>query len=286
MWGVGDVIHERAVVRELMQRHSQVWLQTHNVAPLHDLIEDGLRIVQVPHPRIRERTTIPPQGQPPSNIDRRTINYHKAEIDVAGTILAAQFMCAGLPLPEWPDFSMPIRPDWNAEVEHWLKGVTRPIMIYRPIVLNRFWHRPNRSPDPEAYAALYASIRAQFFVISVGHIADGAEWIVGPEPEVDLHLDRGELAFEDLAALTARADLCFCNPGFMPVLSQAVGCPTIVVYGGNESSRTTNAAGAHMAPSLFIDVDRPCDCHDYHHACDKTITLPPALERVRAFCAP
>lgn len=284
MWGVGDVIHERAVVRELMKIYDPIWLQTHNAAPMWDLVEAGLRLVMVANPRIRERTRFMLHAPPAAPTQRRTINYHKAEIEAAGTILGAQFMCANIPMPEFPDFSLPIAPAWHYDADQYIAmwNTDKPIMIYRPIVLNNFWHRPNRAPDPDAYAALYDSIRRDYFVVSVSDIGS-REWRVGPTPDVDASLDHGELDFETMAALTSKADLCFCNPGFMPVLSQSVGCPTIVVYGGNESSRTTNSAGAHLAPSLFIDVDNPCDCHDYHHQCNKTITLPPALERVRTF---
>ncbi len=86
-----------------------------------------------------------------------------------------------------------------------------------------------------------------------------------------------------MAALWAEAALIFSPAGFGPVLAQAVGTPSITVYGGRESFKTTQRAGAHLAPTLGIDPIRPCDCHSHRHACRKSIDEPRALQKIEAF---
>jgi len=142
-------------------------------------------------------------------------------------------------------------------------------------------------------------VREHYFVVSACNLGDYGERIVGPEMDADLKLHRGELSFEELAGLYAEADLAFTCAGFAPVLAQAVGTRCVIVYGGHEGYRTTNAVGAHLAPTLAIEPINVCECHGGHysrgpggvglvkpardHDCDKTIYLPRALERLRDF---
>ena len=263
-------------------------METHNVAPYHDLIECGLKILPQSAPRMREDARALAIIMPPPQAARKRITYSKTEIDRAGSILAAQFAACGLRMPEAPDFSLPIRPEWRAKarqlIDRWDLG-GKPLLIYRPIVLNKVWHCPPRSPDPAAYATLFAELRNRFFVVSFADLKPGKEWIVGPEQDVDVKFHAGELEFELLAALFAEAALVFCNAGMAPVLAQAVGTPVIVVYGGHESAKTTQASGMHLAPTLAVEPDRPCDCHPFDHPCDKHITLAPAIARINEFVA-
>ncbi len=75
----------------------------------------------------------------------------------------------------------------------------------------------------------------------------------------------------------------FSPAGFGPVLAQAVGTPSITVYGGRESFRTTQRGGAHLAPTLGIDPIKPCDCHSHRHACRKFIDERKAFKDIEAF---
>jgi hypothetical protein len=88
----------------------------------------------------------------------------------------------------------------------------KPIMIYRPIVLNGTWPCPSRSPDPVAYAALYRSIKDRFFTVSVCNLDQKGEHIVGEEQDADLKLHHGEADFETLAGLFAEARLSSAMP--------------------------------------------------------------------------
>ncbi|RVD14303.1 MAG: methyltransferase domain-containing protein [Mesorhizobium sp.] len=287
MYGAGDCIHQRAVLRELMKTND-VELQTFYTAMYHDLEAEGLRVTLINRPnlppRMRDRGNQNQSGSTKLNTAQMKIGYDHAQTRRHGTLLNAMFGSVGLKIPERPDFSMPVKQEWRNEAKA-LIGDTggKPVMIYRPIVVNATWLAPARSPDPAAYAALYRSIKDRFFTVSVCDLTQKGEEIVGEEQDADLKLHRGEADFETLAGLFAEAALVFGNAGFTPILAQAVGTPNICVYGGNESFRFTNICGAHLAPTLPIEPVKPCECFDRHHKCDKTIDLAKAVPLVEAF---
>lgn len=285
MYGLGDNIHQRAIIRELMKTN-EVWLRSYYGAIFHDFIDEGLHVIPHlgPAPRISEGMRPKGGSVPPAHAAPLKVSYHPADVRMHGSIMRAQFASVGLPPVAEPDFSLPIPQNWRSNVRRMMAGWPiggRPIAIYRPIVLNKVWECPARAPDPAAYAALFAPLRERYFVVSVADLRQ-REHIVGPEQDADVKLHQGELNFETLAALFAESELVFCCPGFSPVLAQAVGAKTIIVYGGHESSRTASA-GDHLAPTLHIDLDKPCECHNPSHACDKRITIEPARQRIEKF---
>jgi hypothetical protein len=295
MFGIGDNLHQRAVVRELMKTH-EVWLDTCHVALHHDLVEQGLKLRLRPTSLHAQARTIATEAErypdafkspdPPAGTPRFKLWYNKVDIDRHGSIMAAMFGVLHMSIPARPDFSLPIRPEWSDAaqklIDSWNIG-GKPLMLYRPVVLRAEWNSESRNPDEIAYAELYQSIRDQFFVVSIADLKPGIEWIVGKEADADVKLHKGELDFETMAALFHHADLVFANAGFGPVLAQAVGTPSVVVYGGRESFKTTDKAGDHLAPTLGIDPINPCDCHSHLHACDKRIDVAAAKASIKDF---
>jgi ADP-heptose:LPS heptosyltransferase len=291
MNGIGDCIHQRSVMRELMKKHD-VWLATCHWHMYADLIDEGLKLIfQATRFRAqaktieRERHLFVAAPPPPPNTHEIKLWYKKPAIDEHGSILEAMHANCWVKC-EKPDFSLPVPLSWDNELDAKVKIDTggKPLMVLRPIVIRPEWNSRNRNPDPAAYQTLYEEARNGFYVISVADIAPPDEVIEGPELDADLKLHRGELTFQELAALWRRASLVFANAGFGPVLAQAVGTPSVVVYGGRESYRTTDRAGAHLAPTLGIDPIHPCDCHsESHHCGDKKIDIPAALDRLRPF---
>lgn len=298
--GFGDCIHQRALVRDLM-REDDVLLQTFYSAMYQDLREEGLLLQSIPGhpPRVRERV---PLGRDrvhvPADARQVRLRYNAATVHRHGSILAAQYACADMRMPEQPDFSLPVMTEWREAARTIVGNSSKPIMVYRPLVLNNLFHCEQRLPDVKTYAALCESIRDDYFVVSVCNLGNYGERIVGPEPDANLKLHHGELPFEELVGLYAEADLAFTCAGFAPVLAQAVGTPTVVVYGGHEGYSTTNIVGAHLAPTLPIEATNQCNCHGGHytrgpnqelvkpvrdHDCDKTIDLPAALARLHSF---
>ena len=293
MFGIGDNLHQRAPIRDLMLSHD-VWLETCHIALYHDLVAQGLKLLLRPTRLRAQARTIATERtrykfastRPPTNVERRKIGYNKSEIDKFGSILGSMYGCLNLPMPAAPDFRLPIPTAWQERarrlIESWPRA-SKPLMVLRQIILRREWDGANRNPDPAAYRELVESIRDRFFVVSIADLAPGLEWIVGPQLPADVNLHAGELDFETMAALFAQAALVMSPAGFAPVLAQAVGTPGVTVYGGRESFRTTQAAGAHLAPSLGIDPVTTCDCHSNTHCCDKTIDVIVARNRLADF---
>jgi hypothetical protein len=294
MYGIGDNLHQRAILRELMKRE-EVWLHTSHWHVYHDLIGDRLHLIfKDTRLRAQAKTIARERGlfgvvpAAPASAHHIKLWYKKPAIDHYGTILQAMAGAIseqGHPVDHLKplDFSLPVPGSWRAPA---FDTGGKPLLVYRPIVLRREWNSANRNPDPEGYETLYKAAKDGYFVVSIADLQPGEEWIVGPEPEADLKFHGGELTFQSMAALFKQAAIVFCNAGFAPVLAQAVGTPSICVYGGRESYRTTQRAGAHLAPTLGIDPIQPCDCHTERHDCgDKKIDLPPALDRVREFAA-
>lgn len=290
MQGLGDNIHQRAIVRELMKTRDVTLATCHGML-YQDLVRQGLKLNFLrSHLRTQAKTQARERqmldAPVPPRAETRHISYGKPTIDRLGSVLASMFASVGLTMPEWPDYSLHVPYAWRmaarVKIGCGSEMPAKPIMVHRPVTLRKEWDSSSRNPDLEAYDAIFRSIRDQFFVVSVADI-DGAEWLVGPQQDVDIALHRGELDFAGLAGLYAEAALVFSGAGFSPILAQAVGTPVCVVYGGYERYGTIARTGAHLAPTLGIDPDRPCDCYSHHHRCDKRISLGPAVERLADF---
>lgn len=289
MHGLGDNLHQRALVRALMGQGHDLWLETPWPSVYHDLVGDRLHLV---NRRSRLRTQarnalreahLYSRRRPPVAALRRPVSYSPALVRGRGSILAA--MLAGWPVdPAEADFRLPVPEAWRARVRDIVAAAGgRPILVLRPLVERTEWGGcAARNPHFAHYAALYRAIRDRFHVVSVADLAPRREWLVGPRLEADRELHRGELVFEELAALVAQAALVFGAPGFATILAQAVGTASVTVYGGYEDARSFSA-GARFAPWLPIEPIVPvCDFrHDTTH--DKSIDLAAALPRLQEF---
>src|SRR3974390_3270751 len=161
MFGIGDCLHQRGPLKELMKQFD-VSLATPHVLLYHDLIGEGLRLVFRPTRLRAQAKTIEREkglydwyGPPRSNHGVQTFYYNKPEIDKFGSIARALYGVVNLPIPEQPDFSLPIRPEWREQARKLIDGwnTDKPILVYRPIVLRREWDGSKRNPDPAAYEA-------------------------------------------------------------------------------------------------------------------------------------
>jgi len=293
MHGLGDNLHERALVRELM-KSNEVWLTTSwpqvfwDMPRLH-LVPKKSRICWMAKNEVRAAAlygaTQPPRGA--RTIENGYLSMMPRGVKDCGSVLGVMAHVCGVPVG---DFRMPIKPEWKAKADALLAKLkpTKPLLIYRPPVAisdqNNGSARAKvaRNPDLAASHALIAGIRDRYFVISLADLMDGIEWLIGPQIKADAEFHRGELDFETIAALTAAANLVFCSPGFALVLAQAVSTPVIAIFGGFEDARSFSA-GARYSPWCAIEPVKPCAC--WSHGCnhDKAIDVPAARERIAKF---
>ena len=133
---------------------------------------------------------------------------------------------------------------------------------------------------------LFKLIRERFFVVSVADVENGKEWIVGSHPaDIDVRFEKGELTFEELAALFSVAKMVFTSPGFPVVLAQAVSTPVFALFGGYEDHRSF-LGGARYSPYLGIDPINPCRCFSHGHRCKKQVDIETAKTRLLEFIEP
>lgn len=285
MHGLGDCVHQRAVVRALKKDGHTVAIET----PWPQLYGD------MESPLFLPETTLRTQHKNCVNLSKRVPYLEATDLPKFDAVLKNWYtggevrqygfvgaMLHRLSLPwDEADFKINVPPINNRLIEQVLpmaKG--KPIMIYRPLVDRKEWDGcENRNPVSESYAALFEAIREKYFVISIADLVPEVEWISGIPIKADMELHNGEVNLDALLWLFSVAAMVFCSPGFALPLAQAVGTPVICVFGGRENSKlyTQNAA------TLGVDTITPCDCFDHRHACVKTIDLKTQIPRVKAF---
>jgi hypothetical protein len=234
----------------------------------------------------RERAELYSTEQPPAGA--RVVHCAYPWPDAkASSVLAAMSKRCGVALG---DFRLPIERTWRYKADVLMDTwrLKRPLLITRPLLTVIDRRNPQsaraklaRNPDPTAYAALLAGIRQRYFVISIADALPGHERVLTPVA-ADVEFHHGELDFETVAALTARAALVYCSPCFLTVLAQAVETPLVCVFGGFEGANSF-AAGARYSPWLPIEPMRACRC--WNTACrhDKTIDLDAATAAIEHF---
>ena len=293
MAGIGDNLHERAIVRELARNH-EVWTKTSWPQIFWDMPQLRLLPVDSPTPWMRrnEQNHAASYSQTRAPVGMHTIlngylSLMPDGIKQFGSVLGVMAHVCGVRLVK--DFRMPIKPEWYAKARALLAkySTTKPLMIYRPPMAVHNWRKRlitakiARNPDLDANYELISSIREKFFVVSLANCT-GLENVIGPQIQADVEFHRGQLNLETIIGLTGLASLVFCSPGFACVLAQAVGTPSICVFGGFESKESFSV-GAKYAPWLPIEPINPCAC--WTHGCthDKTIDVVDAKKKINAF---
>jgi hypothetical protein len=188
---------------------------------------------------------------------------------------------------ERADFRLPVPESWVGKARHWIDRwrPPRPLLLYRPLCERTEWGGCRaRNPDFAAYAELLATVRDGYFVVSIADLEPGKEWTVGVDIKPDVALHRGELDVETMAGLARLAALVWTSPGFLVILAQAVGTPSVCIFGGYEDGRSFSA-GARFAPHLAVQPINPCPCFRHDCPCDKQIALAKAAERLADFVA-
>lgn len=301
MHGLGDNIHQRAVLRLLMETYS-ITLETSWASIYHDLIAQGLKVVRRPTAlRTQARNANRPteaamfSPAPPAHHhhhSRIRIGYNTRDVirTRTQTVLEAMLISANLAARvEEADYRLPLKQEWldaaDALIASWKP--TKPILIYRPLTHRPEWPGASiRAANPECYAEIVAMFRDEFFVVSVGDLEPGKEWVLGPQLRADVTLHKGELEFETLAALYHRAKLVYTAGGFSAILGPAVGTAVMSIGGGYEPP-SWMSSGARFAPFLSVPTMHPCVCgsSSCRNHCEKLIDMVKARDLVQSFLA-
>ena len=286
MHGCGDAIHQRGIIRLLMTKYD-VTLESSWVAPYHDLITQGLRVINKPTSlrtqakNARREAGLFAKGVP-AGARVRKVWYSPQEVRQNRGVFAA--MCRNCDVDyQKADFRLPVKQEWVGAARAAVGCPDKPILVYRPLVERTEWLGCKaRNPDYEAYAALYASVRDRFRVVSIADLIPGKEWAVGQDVDVDQRFHAGELPFETLAGLLSIATMVFASPGFAVILAQAVETPVVCTFGSYEASYSFSG-GARWCPYLGIDPIIPNDSFSHATNHDKTIDLPKAKASLALF---
>lgn len=285
MHGLGDNIHQRAVMRDLMRRNN-VWLQTPWHSLYEDLIGQGLNLLpavtslRTQAKNARRELLKFSRRRPPKNAKVVRVWYAVDQVRRTGSVLGGMLATTNT---EETDFRLPVQVAWRNALAEKFRWPGKPVMVYRPLVMRTEWQGcSTRNPDITAYQQLFNLIRHRFHVVSVADLVPKVEWISSNPIEADTTFHAGELEFETLAALFEGAALVYCSPGFAAPLAQSVGTPLVTVFGGFECSKSFSA-GARFAPYLGIDPIHPV--WDFsHRPKNKTIDVRTYGRRIQEFC--
>jgi len=298
MHGLGDCLHQRAILRQIMQKYS-VTLETSWPSVYHDLMADGLKLarrsvsLRTQHKNAERESDKFSSLRYAHGTRSMRVAYSGTQVLQVPSKTILEVMCnvTGTSYAD-ADYRLPIPHAWRAglfEKLHPLpdRAAERPWLVYRPLVGRREWTSSlRRNADPVAYAAVLNEIQAagDFFTVSIADLEAGHEWVVGPDTKADLSFHKGELVFEDIAALFEGANLALTSSGFAAILAPAVGTPCISIVGGYEYPGCHNSA-SKFAPYLSIGPEAYCSCWTSrcNKICNKTIDLGAVRPRVREF---
>lgn len=281
MHGMGDNIHQRAIIKELYQNHDifleTSWPQIYHDFPEIKFIAKGTNLrTQLKNQSVNSDKFFD-MNRFSRDMRLMKISYSPNWIRRFKSVLKAMLVSSGTTNT---DFTLPVPDKWIEPID----TKEKPILVYRPLVERKEWTgAPKRNPDQEHYRDIFDHLNPQdYFVVSIADVVEDVEWITSKPIKADLEYHKGELKFEQLAGLFKQADLVYCAPGFSAVLAKAVGTPVIVIFGGYENSCSFSEGNS---PYLGIDTVEPCQCFSHTHNCNKLIDIIQAKKRIGDFLA-
>ena len=162
MHGMGDNLHQRAVVRHYLKDHT-VWLPTPWPQLYYDLAGPRLQLLQTKSPlRTQNKNASRPfNGYSKSSMPHGTrtvrVSYKVDQVQRLGSVLGAMLETSCVP-QDRTDFRMPIPDSWRHEALDVLDRAglgAKPILLYRPLVDRTEWGGCNaklRSASPHTRA--------------------------------------------------------------------------------------------------------------------------------------
>lgn len=261
MYGLGDNIYQRAVVRELGCVENPVYLRT----PWPQLYADlpQVRCVR-PSTRLRTqaknaaRADLTWSAEP--NSHARPANY----VRHSGTML--QGLCEAFGVR---------RDRLTFDLPAFDGQPLAPYVLVRPASVRQEWRADSRNPSPYALDQAVRRLAPHYRIVSVGDFQQRAEWPVEPLPYADVRYHGGELSTEQLLGLVRGAAAVVGGVGWLVPAAIAYRVPMLLLYGG---------WGFHNGPARIFDnrldiskihqvlPDRFCMCKSALHDCDKHIS--------------
>lgn len=263
MKGFGDNIYQRAFIKSFKE---DVYIKT----PWPELYQD-LDNVKV----VRSDTTLRTQAlnekrhskeiwhNHPTNARRITVQYGTQDLK-QGSIISGMQRCLGVAPSKFdlPDFG-------ESQVKN-----EKPIAVIRPATVRSEWRADSRNPNPQ-YLELAAAILSErgYHVVSVAHLQDKQEWMVGKQPYADEVYHQGEFKPDELLALVSSAACVVGGVGWIVPACFASGTDLYCVLGGNggnNSPKVITPKGKHRIHYEY--PDDYCMCQVPQHNCNKKIT--------------
>lgn len=266
MYGLGDNIYQRAVVRklgpvQLFTPWPQLYADLPEVRCLP--VQTALR-TQAKNANRADLTWAVPER--PTAV--RTLSYVQ---HADRSILDALFRSVGIAPPlcvstfqfDLPDnHRLPTRACW-------------PYVLVRPPTVRKEWPAASRNPDWRAVEASVAEARRRgYYVVSVADLRDRHEWLDGPPIQADLTLHHGELRLEELLSMVQHAAGVLGGVGWLLPAALAYRVPMLLLYGGwGKMNGPQRVLDPRLDTSLLVQAtpDPFCMCNRNDHTCPKAI---------------
>lgn len=236
MWGLGDNIFQRAIVRNLLKREQTLYLET----PWPELYED-LPIAGFVLADRRLRTQLKNVSRQPASRWRK-FPGGKEYRNSYGPYLERSNILRGmestLGIPSDPLLlDLPVFNDLEI-VSH------RPIALIRPVTVRSEWRNEARNPLPEYVNAIADRLYETHHVVVVADVVAGQEWLVGSPPRSHQSFLSGQLNVRQLMTLIQRSDILVGGVGWIVPASIAAKVKCFCILGGQ---------GGHNAPARVTD---------------------------------
>jgi hypothetical protein len=265
MFGLGDNIYQRAVVREMGPVHLvTAWPQLYRDLPNVECLPAST-VLRTQHKNVL-------RGWPWAHVQRRYAGRLRIGYDgQAGTILD-RFLHSARLQPgrhitfDLPDLAGPFR----------IAPVDRPYVLVRPATVRQEWPAASRNPNPIYIThAARAAQMAGYAVILVADLQEGEEEAVGLLPPADIVAIRGEFELPALMGLVQHAAGVIGGVGWLLPAALAYRTPMLCIWGGwGHTNGPQRVLDPRISTEHLVQAipDNLCMCNDRDHKCDKTIS--------------
>jgi len=304
MYGFGDNLNQRPVIRHLAEKYRTVYLKTTvpefywDIPNVRFVFPDGVSVQH--HSHAKHVFTIPlttydekPADATPMRwhfkfqriADEKTGEIKFYEEDQAGvahevpppaevlSIPEDERRRAGIPKDKY-DYQLPVKREWIEAATNTLRGLqtqNKKICVVGPPTIREEWPCAARNPKAEYLQLIVDKYKDEYFFISLANLEEGKERLDGEITGIDAEFHHGELPLTTIIGLLKIADMTLTPPAWLLNLAIAVRAKVFTIFGG------------HAGPEFLLDpiqglenvawvAPRPfCNCWRLGHDCRKDI---------------